>query len=482
MNTSSSHPFDPETIVSFLDGELPASDASSVAAHLGSCSDCSSLAAKTQSVSTSLAKWQVEILPAKTGEAASLQRKVSSTVFLNNFLRLRSPFNKILLATATVGAFALLLIVVAVPNLVRSKMAANEASAVGTLRTLNSANASYGSQYGHLPQSLQNLAPPSQGAPHADAAGLVDPSTAAGSKSGYRFSYQPYGDHYTIRAEAIDPEKTGARSFSTDDSGTVFVDGKPLDGDAESAKKFSTFSPSAPKTLHSVMIARTAELSIVVKDFASARASLDALLIRHRGYAGQLVVSGDPSSNGSLQATLHVPTGEANAFIVELKSLGRVERESQSGEEVTMQHADLVARIANSRETEARLKEILRTRTGKVADVLEVEQQISLTRGQIEQMEAELKALETRVDFGSISLSFSTEFKERLGVLSPSAAVRIQNAFVSGYRDARESLIEVVVWLLSTGPSLFLLILILALPIRWVWHRWRSSYSSVKAA
>lgn len=139
-----------------------------------------------------------------------------------------------------------------------------------------------------------------------------------------------------------------------------------------------------------------------------------------------------------------------------------------------MQHADLTARISNARETELRLKEILRTRTGKVSDVLEVEQEVSKTRGEIERMEAELEALEKRVDFGTLALTLKTEYRDRVSELSPSASKRIHNALVSGYADTRETLISLVVWLLAIGPQILLWLLVLALPAYGIWRRWRN--------
>jgi type II secretory pathway pseudopilin PulG len=467
------HPFSSETVMAYLDGELPPADAAALAAHLDMCADCADLARKFRSVSENLAKWQVEVFPAQKSAAsirAAAQEK--RTTFLPS---------RALAWAAGLAIACLLLIAIAVPNLMRSKMAANEANAVGVLRTLNMATVEYSTQYGHLPPSLQNLGDPSHGVPHADAAGIIDSTLASGSKAGYRFTYQPLGDRYIIHAEPTDTSKTGTRVFSTDETGVILSDGKPLDGQvpAEKPQFASLETVQRPRV---AMIARTIDLSIVVKDFAAARAALDGVLVRHRGYTAQLNVSGDPSSNGSLQASLRIPASEAESAIAELKAFGRVERETQSGEEVTMQHADLAARISNARETELRLKDILRTHTGKVADVLEVEQQISQTRGQIEQMEAELKALETRVDFVTISLSLSAEFKEKLGTLSPSAGKRIQNALVAGLRDLRETLIYLIVWVLSSGPTLLLWLLILVLPARWIWRRWRAHYARIQTA
>ena len=111
-----------------------------------------------------------------------------------------------------------------------------------------------------------------------------------------------------------------------------------------------------------------------------------------------------------------------------------------------------------------------------------MEQQISQTRGQIEQMEAELKTLEARVDFASVTLTLSTEFKDRVGELSPSAGTRIRNASVSGYRDFRETVIGLIVWILASGPGIVLWAAILALPLFWIWRHWRAVQCRLHAA
>src|SRR6202040_3816149 len=146
--------------------------------------------------------------------------------------------------------------------------------------------------------------------------------------------------------------------------------------------------------------------------------------------------------------------GELDAVMVELKSLGRVQNESQSGEEVTQQHADLVARLKNSRETEARLQDILRNRTGKISDVLAVEQEIARVRGEIEQMEAEQKNLEHRVDFATIDLKLSEEYKAKLDSPTPAVSTLIHNAAVNGYRNVADTLLSIVLFFAEYGPVL----------------------------
>jgi Domain of unknown function (DUF4349) len=130
----------------------------------------------------------------------------------------------------------------------------------------------------------------------------------------------------------------------------------------EELERASGLAPLGP------MIARTVSLSVVVKDFGFSRTVLDAILARHHGYAASLSASTPEHTARSLEVSLRIPAAELNAAVAELKSLGQVQNETQNGEEVTQQHADLVARLKNSRETEQRLQSILLERTGKVSE------------------------------------------------------------------------------------------------------------------
>ena len=131
-----------------------------------------------------------------------------------------------------VGLIYLVMMVAAIviPNLLRSRVAANQASAVGSLRTLNTAALTYASTYdGGFAPSLATLGPsPANGTPDARAAGLIDGVLASGQKSGYVFTYtagEPDADGrvktYAIHADPITPGTTGDNHYFTDQSGVI---------------------------------------------------------------------------------------------------------------------------------------------------------------------------------------------------------------------------------------------------------------------
>ncbi len=125
-----------------------------------------------------------------------------------------------------VVAIILIIAAIAIPNLLRSRMAANEASAVGSMRTINTACVTYSTTYGiGFPAALSDLQPGSPAT--STAADLIDQVLAGGTKSGYTFSYKAGAavggvvPTYTLNGDPINVGTTGQRHFYTDQSGVI---------------------------------------------------------------------------------------------------------------------------------------------------------------------------------------------------------------------------------------------------------------------
>jgi type IV pilus assembly protein PilA len=146
-----------------------------------------------------------------------------------------------------VVAILLTLAAIAIPNLLRARMAANEASAVGSLRAINTAAVMYNSIYANgYPPSLDALGTTSTGAATCQNAELIDSALTSGTKSGYTFAWVKgtvkltkadstckggygFADGYAVTATPIDVGTTGQRAFCTDATGVVrfTINGKP---------------------------------------------------------------------------------------------------------------------------------------------------------------------------------------------------------------------------------------------------------------
>ncbi len=128
-----------------------------------------------------------------------------------------------------VVAIILIIAAIAIPNLLRARMAANESSAVASIRTINTAMITYNSSYptvgfaGTL-ASLGGLAPC---VPASTAACLIDSVLSAGTKSGYTFAATgaggpPAGTYYAT-AVPVTVNQTGIRSFCSFEDAVVRV-------------------------------------------------------------------------------------------------------------------------------------------------------------------------------------------------------------------------------------------------------------------
>ncbi len=126
-----------------------------------------------------------------------------------------------------VVAIILIIAAIAIPNLLRAKMAANEASAVASLRTYNTSLVSYSTTYGTLPSTNFSALGPAA-TPSSTAADLVDSllGQATPSKSGFNFTYTPGTavngviSQYSINAGPTS-SSMGQRYFFTDQSGVI---------------------------------------------------------------------------------------------------------------------------------------------------------------------------------------------------------------------------------------------------------------------
>jgi type IV pilus assembly protein PilA len=122
----------------------------------------------------------------------------------------------------------LIVAAIAIPNLLRARMAANQASAVGSLRTINYSEITYSSTFtSGFSRDLQSLDGGSNPST-ADSAGLIDSLLASGIKSGYQFTYASGPpdqngviNSYTVRADPMKPESTGGNHYFTDQTGVI---------------------------------------------------------------------------------------------------------------------------------------------------------------------------------------------------------------------------------------------------------------------
>jgi type IV pilus assembly protein PilA len=132
-----------------------------------------------------------------------------------------------------VVAIILIIAAIAIPNLIKSKLAANEAGAGGTVRTLNTAEVTFStvcSQIGYS-KILKDL---NTGAANAcpSGVGIIDTVLAAGAKGGYNYteagaaSAGVLNDSFVVTATPSNPGTTGNRQFCSSQTNVIYFDPK----------------------------------------------------------------------------------------------------------------------------------------------------------------------------------------------------------------------------------------------------------------
>jgi hypothetical protein len=426
--STNKHPIEQEELMAYLDGELPSNRATAAVAHLEKCPECQSLAADLRRVSQELLLWEVEStnsrLPPEINAALVQRDRQPGEAATENRLNWRDSL--MVRRWAWAGAF------LAVCGI------------VGLVLKLSA------------PVQMANLTRRQR------TATLSEPGVAADSNG----LFHGLGDR-SQKSLSVDGQPLSDQQSKEFDRVEQFAELQNPPG-----VKFQSPGLTGP------MIIRAAGVTLATKDFEHARASLDGILKLHHGYFGELNVNTPTGAGRTFTATLRVPADQLDATMADLRKLGRVESESQSGQEVTAQYVDLEARLSNARNTERRLSDLLRQRTGKLSDVLAFETAISRVRGEVERMEAERKTLANQVDFATINTTVGEDYKAELQVMPVTTSRRIRNAAVEGYRTMVEGVVGLVLFLFSYGPSLLVWAAILFFPGRAAWRRLRGSSTS----
>ena len=126
-----------------------------------------------------------------------------------------------------VVAIILTIAAIAIPNFLKSKMAANESSALESMRTINTGEATYAASCTSIGYSA-TLVELNTGTICASGTGIIDNVLATGAKSGYTFTYTPGAadtsgvvSAYTNVAVPLNVGVTGQRGFYSDQMSVI---------------------------------------------------------------------------------------------------------------------------------------------------------------------------------------------------------------------------------------------------------------------
>ena len=152
---------------------------------------------------------------------------------------------------------------------------------------------------------------------------------------------------------------------------------------------------------------RNAQVEIEIANFDEAVQKITAFANEERGYVA--TTSSEKQANGKLKGEIVVKVLPENLdrFLQKIRGLGELKNQTLGTEDVTKAYFDTDARLKNAHVMEQRLIDMLKTKTSKVSDLLQVEKELGRVREEIEKMQGELKYWDSQVQFATVTISLA---------------------------------------------------------------------------
>ncbi len=199
---------------------------------------------------------------------------------------------------------------------------------------------------------------------------------------------------------------------------------------------------------------RTGYLQIEVESVKEAIEEVRQLSELFSGFLVDTEITREDEGHYRARLSIQVPSGQFDEAVAACRQLGNARHEKIDTRDITKAYTDLTIRLQVKRQTEERLRELLRTRTGNLSDVLAVERELGRVIGEIEQMEGERRYYDQQITMSTITLElYEPRSGIGLGVFS-----KIGEAFRNSLEVLATSMAAIVYfvsfvvpWLLLTG-------------------------------
>jgi hypothetical protein len=177
----------------------------------------------------------------------------------------------------------------------------------------------------------------------------------------------------------------------------------------ETSNRVSESVPTetAPPELANRKLIRNAVLELEITSFDTAVQKVTLFANEEHGYIA--TTDSEKQANGKLkgQVVVKVLPENLDRFLQKTRSLGELKNQTLGTEDVTKAYFDTDARLKNAHVMEQRLIDMLKTKTGKVSDLLQVEKELGRVREEIEKMQGELKYWDSQVQFATVTISLA---------------------------------------------------------------------------
>ena len=220
----------------------------------------------------------------------------------------------------------------------------------------------------------------------------------------------------------------------------------------------------------------SADVAMQTREFAKAERVIPELVKQLGGYLTDISLSRQQGEQRSGRWQARVPAESFHEFLEGLDDIGVPERRQVSGQDVTEEYVDLEVRLANKKRLEEKLLELMKAKSGSVADVIEFERQVATVREEIERMEGRFRYLTNRSELSAITISLR-EVHEYVPPQEPTFATRFDETWTSTLGTFRSWGEGIVIGGLRALPwsAAAVVVGLLAIALRRISWRWMSA-------
>ena len=205
---------------------------------------------------------------------------------------------------------------------------------------------------------------------------------------------------------------------------------------------------------------KKARMTVIVQSLDRSVDAVKKIINQKQGYLLSLEETqlDDSSKRPSASVEMRVPQNVLETTLDELTELGTVQNRNISAEDFGEQIVDFQARLSNLRRTESNLQKIM-DQSGSVKDILSVAQELSKVREQIERIAAQLKSLQNKIAYSTITLNLEAAVSSTSN--QPGLPSQIQDAWnnsTSSFGAFTVGLMKLGIWLIVYTPYVLILV------------------------
>lgn len=190
------------------------------------------------------------------------------------------------------------------------------------------------------------------------------------------------------------------------------------------------------------MVIRSGLASVEVDSLERAVAAVRAVAERVGGYVANATMQTGRNQLRVASLEVKIPAERFDEGLAALSPIGRLESVNVTAEDVGEEFVDVRARTENARRLEARLIDLIATRTGKLADVLLVEQELGRVREEIERYDGRLRYLRAHAALSTLTV----RVHEPVPVVGEAGSSVLGEAFKQAWRN----FVGLIAWLVRS--------------------------------